>query len=67
MQTAFMGRPLYYYSGDTAPGATSGQGFNNLWNVANITGRFPAFTTPTPTPTPTATPTVNYNSGGGGY
>jgi predicted lipoprotein with Yx(FWY)xxD motif len=67
-QTSFMGRPLYYYSGDSGPGATSGQGFNNLWSVANITGTFPVFVTPTPSPTLTATPTVNYYGGsGGGY
>ncbi len=67
-QTSFMGRPLYYYSGDTAPGATTCQGFNNLWSVANITGTFPAFVTPTPTatPTPSATQTLNYY-GGSGY
>jgi predicted lipoprotein with Yx(FWY)xxD motif len=68
-QSSYMGRPLYYYSGDTAPGATSGQGFNNLWSVANISGAMPSFATPTPSPTPTATPTVNYYGGGsgGGY
>ena len=30
-QTAFMGRPLYYYSGDVKPGDVNGQGFNNVW------------------------------------
>lgn len=45
-QTAFMGRPLYYYSGDKKPGDTNGQGFNNLWYVANTTGSVPVATAP---------------------
>ena len=40
-QTAFMGMPLYYYANDTKPGDTTGEGFNNLWYVANITGTIP--------------------------
>lgn len=68
-QTAFMGRPLYYYSGDTKPGDTNGQGFNKLWYVANTSGSVPVVTTQpttvaTPVP-PTRTSTVSY--GGGGY
>jgi predicted lipoprotein with Yx(FWY)xxD motif len=79
-QTAFMGRPLYYYSGDVKPGTKNGQGFNNLWFVANISGVVPAVSTPVPTATtiaPTTKRTTNasdYNSGssdggggGGGY
>ena len=66
-QTAFMGKPLYYYSGDAAPGAANGQGLNGRWYVANITGALPA-PTPTPTTVPTTVPTtIHYSSGGGGY
>jgi len=78
-QTAFMGRPLYYYSKDLKPGDVNGQGFGNLWFVANISGTVPVVTTTAPTPVPTALPTTkrttnasDYNSpsgggGGGGY
>lgn len=30
-QAAFMGRPLYFYAQDMAPGETKGDGVNNLW------------------------------------
>jgi predicted lipoprotein with Yx(FWY)xxD motif len=66
-QTAFMGRSLYFYSGDTKPGDVKGQGFNNLWYVANVSGITPVVTTP-----PTAVPTIRTTSPpsggyGGGY
>jgi predicted lipoprotein with Yx(FWY)xxD motif len=82
-QTAFMGRPLYYYSRDAKPGDVNGEGFGNLWYVANVSGILPAVTTTAVTPTsalpttvlPTTKRTTNasdYNSGssgggGGGY
>jgi predicted lipoprotein with Yx(FWY)xxD motif len=70
-QIAFMGRPLYYYSGDTKPGDTNGEGFNNIWFVANISGSVPAVT-PVPTTVPPTVPattqtTTYYSGGGGGY
>lgn len=72
MQTAFMGRMLYYFADDAKPGDATGQGFNNAWYVANITGYAPPV--PTPTPVPTTRPTIDYGSdsgggggGGGGY
>jgi predicted lipoprotein with Yx(FWY)xxD motif len=64
-QTAFMGMPLYYYASDTKPGDTSGEGFNNLWYVANITGTIPevpAAALPT-----TVMPTQSTMSYGGSY
>ncbi len=51
-QVAYNGHPLYTYSGDSAPGQATGQGFGNVWFVAPTT--LPASTT-TPsgsTPTP---------------
>jgi uncharacterized surface protein with fasciclin (FAS1) repeats len=30
-QAAFMGRPLYFYAQDTAPGETKGDAVNNVW------------------------------------
>jgi predicted lipoprotein with Yx(FWY)xxD motif len=72
-QTAFMGRPLYYYSGDTTPGDTNGQGFNNLWYVANTSGSVPLVTivlTTIPTTVKTAltsTTPARFDYDGGGY
>ena len=37
-QLAYMGRPLYLYSHDAAPGQVNGQGLFNLWYAANIDG-----------------------------
>ena len=34
-QSAFDGHPLYYFSGDTAPGDTKGQGVNGVWNTVD--------------------------------
>jgi predicted lipoprotein with Yx(FWY)xxD motif len=71
-QTAFMGRPLYYFADDTKPGDVKGQGFNNLWYVANVSGITPVVTTP-PTSVPTAVPTTVRTTSppssgyGGGY
>jgi predicted lipoprotein with Yx(FWY)xxD motif len=64
-QTAFMGRPLYSYSGDAKPGDVNGQGFGGFWYVANVSG-----TTPAATPLPTTITTLSPSGGGyggGGY
>ena len=57
-QITYAGHPLYYYSGDTAPGQTNGQGNNGFgflwWEVAS-SGK--AITTPAQQST----------GGGGGY
>jgi predicted lipoprotein with Yx(FWY)xxD motif len=69
-QSLYMGHPLYYYSKDTKPGDTNGQGVNNAWYVANITGFVPPAPAPTTVPPTTPPkPTINYgsDSGGGGY
>jgi predicted lipoprotein with Yx(FWY)xxD motif len=57
-QLAYKSRPLYYYAGDSTARDLNGQGINNVWFAANVTGIMPA------TPTPTLTP---YMGGGGGY
>jgi predicted lipoprotein with Yx(FWY)xxD motif len=64
-QTTYMGRPLYYYSGDTAPGEINGSGINKVWYVANIAGTVPT-TPPTPLPTTVQTPSLAGGGGGGG-
>jgi predicted lipoprotein with Yx(FWY)xxD motif len=35
-QVTHNGQPLYYYSGDTAAGDSSGQGTNNVWFIAPV-------------------------------
>ncbi|MBP1930000.1 putative lipoprotein with Yx(FWY)xxD motif [Methanolinea mesophila] len=69
-QLAYMGRPLYTYTGDKSPGEVNGEGFNDLWYVANITGAVPVPIT-VPTTTLTTRPTVDTSdsgsSSGSGY
>jgi predicted lipoprotein with Yx(FWY)xxD motif len=48
-QVAYNHRPLYYYSGDSAPGDTKGQGMDNAWFVALVDGSVPG-TAATATP-----------------
>jgi len=69
-QAAYMGRPLYYFANDTNPGDMNGNGFNNLWYVANITGVVPATIIPAPTMNPATTVTTVTTAmqpAGGGY
>jgi len=54
-QTTYRGRPLYYFVNDTKPGDANGEGFLNVWYVANITGTVPALPA---TPAPAATTTM---------
>ena len=67
-QTAYKGRPLYFYSGDAKPGDAKGHGFNNVWYVATTTGTTPVVTTQ-PTTVQTTIRTTSPSSGGygGGY
>lgn len=60
-QVEYNGHPLYTYSGDTAPGQTSGEGILGKWFVAtsSLSAQGTQQTTPT---TPTAAP-----AGRGGY
>ncbi|MDE2212985.1 MAG: hypothetical protein KGJ34_00380 [Patescibacteria group bacterium] len=34
LQVTYNGMPLYFYTGDTSPGNTNGEGIGNLWYVA---------------------------------
>ena len=38
-QVTFYGHPLYTYSGDAAPGDTTGQGSNGVWYVVGVDGK----------------------------
>jgi predicted lipoprotein with Yx(FWY)xxD motif len=60
LQVTYNGWPLYYFSGDTNPGDTNGQGIGGLWFAAPLAGSQP----PRPTFAP-ANPSMQ--SGGGGY
>ena len=37
-QVTYRGRPLYHFSNDSAPGDTNGQGVNDIWWVAAVSG-----------------------------
>jgi predicted lipoprotein with Yx(FWY)xxD motif len=37
-QVTINGKPVYYFSGDSAAGDTNGQGFDGLWYVADADG-----------------------------
>ncbi|HOX34386.1 MAG TPA: hypothetical protein PLO06_01680 [Methanoregulaceae archaeon] len=65
-QLAYMGRPLYRYAPDKKPGDTFGQGINNRWFVANISGSVPVIPMTVAT-TVQATKTPYSRSYGGGY
>jgi predicted lipoprotein with Yx(FWY)xxD motif len=68
-QTAYMGRPLYYFAGDAKPGDVNGEGFNSLWYVANVSGMMPVVTAiPTTVSTTTVSTTSSAGTGAmGGY
>jgi predicted lipoprotein with Yx(FWY)xxD motif len=38
VQVTYNGWPLYYFSGDAAPGDTNGQALNDVWWVVDATG-----------------------------
>jgi predicted lipoprotein with Yx(FWY)xxD motif len=61
-QYTYNGRPLYRFSGDSAPGDTSGQGVGGVWHVAGADGN-PSNPTATTTTAPsTATPAAKKTS-----
>jgi len=67
-QATYKGRPLYYYNADTKPGDTKGQGVNNVWFIADVSGTVPAGTIPaTKVPTTQSTTTAPASRGGYGY
>jgi predicted lipoprotein with Yx(FWY)xxD motif len=37
-QVTHNGQPVYFYSGDSAPGDSTGQGTNNTWFIAPVDG-----------------------------
>jgi predicted lipoprotein with Yx(FWY)xxD motif len=37
-QVAYNGWPLYFFSGDSSPGDTNGQGQGGVWYVVDATG-----------------------------
>lgn len=62
-QTAFMGKPLYYYAGDAKPGDVTGQGFGGVWYVANTTGMVPVATAVPTTVVTTSSASTSYSGG----
>lgn len=67
LQVTLGGHPLYYYSGDSAAGDTTGQGLYSLWYVASATGDPNTTAAPTGAPAgtgaPAATPAASKCSG----
>ena len=61
-QATINGLPLYYYSGDSDPGDSNGQGVGNVWWVvrADGTAARPEPAEAPPTPTPTTEPGYGY-------
>jgi len=57
-QSAYMGMPLYFFSGDATPGVANGEGFNGVWYVANITGSQPVVSMPALTTVATTVQTL---------
>jgi predicted lipoprotein with Yx(FWY)xxD motif len=58
-QVTYNGHPLYYFSGDTGPGTTAGQGLNEfgaLWYLVQASGQalIQASGSASPSPSPTA-------------
>jgi hypothetical protein len=67
-QTAFKGRPLYYFAADATPGDMKGEGVNNVWFVANVTSSVPSVNPPVTTAPPTVRTTSPSSGGyGSGY
>ena len=67
MQVTYNHMPLYYYGGDSKAGDTLGQGKNNTWFVAPLSGSLaPGAATPAPAtpaaPAPTSKPVVTPTS-----
>ena len=68
MQVAYKGMPLYFYSGDTNPGNTNGQGIGNIWFVVSLSSPTTSTTSATAMATSsTTTTTTSAMSSGSGY
>jgi predicted lipoprotein with Yx(FWY)xxD motif len=68
-QVTYNGHPLYYFSGDTTSGSTSGQGLNEfgaLWYLVQPSGQalIQAGGSASPSPSPTASATTPPAAGG---
>ena len=63
-QVTYAGFPLYFFSGDSAPGQAKGQGFEKQWYVVNSKGAFVKHAAPASAGTTTA-PSTSTSSGGG--
>lgn len=66
LQATYKGRPLYLYSGDTAPGQTKGNGLGGVWHVIRVSATG-AVATPMASPTPSASMSASSGGSGGGY
>ena len=61
IQVTLSGKPLYYFSGDSAAGDKNGQGFKDLWHLASPSGDPVGVSAATPAAaTPAASKCVSY-------
>jgi predicted lipoprotein with Yx(FWY)xxD motif len=58
-QVTYGGKPLYYYTPDTNPGDTKGQGVGSVWFVVAPVAAAPAAAAPAAAPVPAALPTTS--------
>jgi len=65
LQATYKGRPLYTYSGDTAPGMTKGNGRGGVWHVFKVNPR-DAMPAPMASAMPSSSASMSGGSGSGG-
>jgi predicted lipoprotein with Yx(FWY)xxD motif len=67
LQATYKGRPLYTYSGDTAPGQTKGNGLGGVWHVVKVNPKG-AMAGPMASamPSPSSSASMSGGSGSGG-
>ena len=58
-QWAYKGKPLYYFTPDTNPGDTKGQGVGNVWFVVTPVAAPAPAAAPAAAPVPAALPTTS--------
>jgi predicted lipoprotein with Yx(FWY)xxD motif len=66
-QVTYNGHPLYYYTGDSGAGMTSGQGVSGFGNTWWLVGTSGSALTSSGSPSPSKSPKPGSSSSGGGW